>query len=1116
MTNWIARVTQFKRGGGAAVALAGFRGVGKSHFLSAFAAIISQPELRARIGDDHVATASQGLLRRHFQVVFVRRGSGSNLIEELKAAVSNSMGISAAVLGDTSQSILAKVSQQAGDAPVILLFDTAAGRESRVSRDDGLILSEIAEAAKEIGFVGVALDDDISGADGANAVIAEKFTIDYLDPEHLFKIVDAHIFSKNARKQPVLREIYKHFRSDLPGFRWSEPRFTALYPLHPATLEIAPLIRLYIQDFALLGFASDAGVKILGRPADSLIGLDEMFDSVEHRLRNVDELKAAFASFDKIEHSVIARAPVQARLHAKLILKGLFLLSLDGQGATVDDVAACMMIFNDGAVTVNIEGWLRAFAESFPETVTTNLTDSKYCFRVNDSDDINNYLDEAAASVSDEVVWNVLLRQTADRCIDIAATNDFGAKPTPTQIEWRGSQRLGEIVWDADKYQASDVSNLDWIIKLERRSVDLSDSDPDEACPILSWNLAVPNDDEKNIIRRYHVLQTNPELRGQYHNSYATATQIHSIALDRIWQRVFISNSYISYGKEVYLFSEDIGRANSLSQILTATLHPFFVDYYPLHPEFTSLLTEDRTASLVTNFFGAGATESLETQAFAASYALPLGLAVQEGERLVPSPAENLAKLDYVSNLFKSDGDENRILPLRTIYSLLRMAPIGLTKEAQHLVLASLVAQRQFEFVTKSGNRINHRSLDLQIIWNDIEGIARPKAESFSGDQLLSWGRFLTGNNELSSLDKEDDRQKIVDTLANWHVEWKTNRTLANFDSLPDEFLNTTIWRLAMGLKRSFGAAATIIEAYLGEKLSLEDCLRNVADLFNDSEEEYERERKELDELARYITLSERGQAAFYYVSSSEWTGVAEIDEIRRELLTMLTSSSISFNTENSRFDELWTRFQELYSAHYVEKHDVAMNVFASGQTLKDMIASEIWSTFQVITELPLIDRRYAENATTLIREIRAAVCKANVREQLLIKPVCTCTNQFEDLDRLMQLFDELRNVVEHAMESFKKLMLDNKETIISTGNNKFPGSNIEFMLDGFANADKFPSVSAADLRLLKIVFSDLPIQAEIMMEHVPSDDVIEAVLEAEAVRWVDETDAESVILDVN
>ena len=57
----------------------------------------------------------------------------------------------------------------------MLFFDTDSGRESRVARDDGAILSEAAEEGKSMGmFVGVALDDDIAGADGAEFVYREE------------------------------------------------------------------------------------------------------------------------------------------------------------------------------------------------------------------------------------------------------------------------------------------------------------------------------------------------------------------------------------------------------------------------------------------------------------------------------------------------------------------------------------------------------------------------------------------------------------------------------------------------------------------------------------------------------------------------------------------------------------------------------------------------------------------------------------------------------------------------------------------------------------------------------------------------------------------------------
>jgi ABC-type lipoprotein export system ATPase subunit len=47
-------------------AIAGYRGVGKSHFLAMVSVISSHPEVRSLITETHVASASQRLLRRHY------------------------------------------------------------------------------------------------------------------------------------------------------------------------------------------------------------------------------------------------------------------------------------------------------------------------------------------------------------------------------------------------------------------------------------------------------------------------------------------------------------------------------------------------------------------------------------------------------------------------------------------------------------------------------------------------------------------------------------------------------------------------------------------------------------------------------------------------------------------------------------------------------------------------------------------------------------------------------------------------------------------------------------------------------------------------------------------
>src|SRR5204863_4614190 len=162
-----------------------------------------------------------------------------------------------------------------------------------------------------------------------------------------------------------------------------------------------------------------------------------------------------------------------------------------------------------------------------------------------------------------------------------------------------------------------------------------------------------------------------------------------------------------------------------------------------------------------------------------------------------------------------ADLDRKDVISLDELSKRMAVAPYGLTQEAQHLVLAALVAQRQFEFVTSSGNRINHRSLDLQIIWEDIVGIARPSDEAYSSERLLNWAVLLTDDTSLRALRMPQAEVKLVEVLSAWLVEWQKARIVERFDRLPDEKLNSKLWRVAANVKKTFGVIAESIDGLM-------------------------------------------------------------------------------------------------------------------------------------------------------------------------------------------------------------------------------------------------------------------------------------------------------------
>ena len=142
MAKWVNAAATVSPQNGVALALAGYRGVGKSHFLASFGTILALSELRSKVSDAHVATAAQGLLRRHYPLVTVRRGSKDTLLDELKEAIRNTFGPEVEFFGETPGTILTEGLKRSGDLPLVVIIDTAFERGSRVARNDGAILGE--------------------------------------------------------------------------------------------------------------------------------------------------------------------------------------------------------------------------------------------------------------------------------------------------------------------------------------------------------------------------------------------------------------------------------------------------------------------------------------------------------------------------------------------------------------------------------------------------------------------------------------------------------------------------------------------------------------------------------------------------------------------------------------------------------------------------------------------------------------------------------------------------------------------------------------------------------------------------------------------------------------
>ncbi|MDT7540904.1 MAG: hypothetical protein QOE33_808, partial [Acidobacteriota bacterium] len=407
LARWLDALADLPRGRGSARALAGLRGVGKSHTLATFAALVSNAALRPTVADAHVAASARRLAGRHYVVLRTERGTRASFGEELANAFVKAFGGHPSEWLGEPASVLAHAVERARGSTLVLVADTAYGRASRVSRDDGAALAAIAAAARDMdAFIALALDDDISGAEGANVALSQTFKIDYLEPEHLYQIANSYLLKKSAASRDRLHEIYLALRQTVPHFNWSEPRFAALYPVHPLVAEVAASVRLHAHTFAFLPFAALAAQRALNRPSLSLVLLDEVFDHTERELRAAKDLREAFTAYDELTTKAVAQFPALQRLQVRLVLKNLFILSLDGRGATARDLVAALLMQDDAPTPpqqtaptrhkqsaperneqhalARIEEMLRRLAEAAPADALMRTGDGEEtCYRFN-------------------------------------------------------------------------------------------------------------------------------------------------------------------------------------------------------------------------------------------------------------------------------------------------------------------------------------------------------------------------------------------------------------------------------------------------------------------------------------------------------------------------------------------------------------------------------------------------------------------------------------------------------------------------------------------------------------------------------------------------------------
>lgn len=1041
MAKWLDRISVVHSRGGAAFALAGYRGVGKSHFMAVLGAIVSHTELRSAVSDPYISGGAQRLLRRHYPVIHVKRGTAATLIDEITSAVAVAFP-AAARPENTLESLLSVIGQTTGDMPAVILIDTAFERGIRVSRDDGAVLGKIADLAKEQNiFVGVALDDDISGADGVNADIARAYEIDYLDQEHLYTVVNRHVFPKHPLMQPVLHDVYQYFRSVLPNFRWSEQKFTSLYPLHPSILDVAPFVRLHVHDFALLSFASEAGEKILGRPAMSLIALDEVFDKVETGLRAIKDLNEPFTAYDHLNAEVVSKIPVMQRLQAKLILKALMLLSLDGRGASAAEIAQSMLIFDesDPAKAIKtIEEIISLFAAAMPQDVqqiTADGRESKYGFRMTSKDQLNLALDQATAECPPEIIADTLVRLFQERFPEttLQGTKNDGTRPwLECNLNWRGSIRHGRLdfVHSSEKAADNPPSGFDWevLIEVPTGGSPAENAVAQPASGSVVWRPDPLTFSEIDTLRRYHVLTSDNQIKNDFAEEIQAPLHSYGIAAGRILRRSFLEDGKLVIDGFDYNFAEDARDTQSLSSVFSLMLETLFETRFPDHPQFRDVLGSSEVSSLISGLYGG--RDSFGIENLVRNFAEPLGFARMMDEGFELEPFERLVQLPYFASVMKIAENGETVL-LDKIYAPLAAAPYGLVRESQRLVLTALVAERKLDFVTVKGDKINHRSLDLKIIWDDIVGIAKSANSELSKERLLEWAAVLIEGDPPKSVSDKKDVAHVKAGFERWVQGWKKTRVLERFDKLPDDVFNTRIWRTSSGIAKVYNSLAETIGLFLEDAIQLEECLSRIASIFTDSVEEFERKRTELLILEDFVRGAELRERVLTFSLVSQFTADEAIESQRIRLIEAAELCSLDpGDGRNRELGYLLEKYQKDHAANFTGNHDAVMRSHHLQERFVALKTGPVWLEFQTLAGNGLIGSEYLEKVRSVTDRLNQLDCSLATESTVSNLGSCICSFRIDSMSEWELLPEQLLLALETSLSNFRTSLTKKREFI--------------------------------------------------------------------------------------
>ncbi len=1062
--------------------LSGPHGAGKSTSLAVINALAANPDLRSRSQHHQIRNAASVLAGTRLIPVFVDPAEtpSEDLDTALREGFAAATTIAAASGIPAAEWNAAAVSEEPferafGLIPpgcrMLLIVDGLSTWLPTADREAvrGAIstLSAIGERASSDSLsILVALDEESLNGNAACLPLLKCFQVEYLPISTLAKLVDRFIFRKDAKQRTELVKVYDELRRILPTFRWSCEDTTTLYPLHPATIDVAGVLGKYAPSFSFLRFASNAGNRAKGRRELSLVVLDDLFDSCEYELRKAPELASGFEIYDDFVNAAVPRfTESQQRFWSKLVLKGLFLESLAGRSVTARDLSDVMMLYEESDPDAGeriVEGILQAFASHAPRQIVVESTGGATTYRlpVAETGSGTRVVNEIASAIraDDPRLGDVLVGLGAARFPDWPVDLSDSAGYAHLDVPWRGTWRLGRLGFRVETEiveippldaivplsavepseagagenpsataaapagttsqvtfaPAADVCELDWEVSLVPigSPIDLRGG----PASLVLWVPGEPDESDVQILRRLAALRApDPRLDAPGLDRDAVLAEaeaegglvFHHLYLEK---GRFLGPSWEVSGAEQAV-RETLG--GLLARVLDAPL----AERYPQHPVFAGELDDAATRLLVEKFFVGGAGTPNVQQA-AASLAAPLGLA-EESEhghyRFNPSSEMALSLPCNIEPLRLAEAAGDAGVPMAAVYQELRREPYGLQRSAQKLILAAMVASGRLKLVGPNGE-LTVEGLETAGDLDEYTHVLRSGLTLYPNATLLEWSRLVTDTDDLDDLVTAEGRQAVRRALERWLERWQEMDLKARFSEVPPEAATRRTWQLIAASKQYFDSSARQIQSILSEEVTLEDGLGRIVTTFAANPTIYQRALRDLRTLTSFIDWTPYFVGAKEYVLSADRSSEPRIEAARVELLDFIASPHrLLDDNKRRRFETVYESFQKDYADFYVAAHEVHVGSRSDFEALDAYLDSSSWMGFQLLSHVRVVNERYYSLATEMVQNIRDMACELPTRELLIERPSCVCGFRLGNADGIARMMERLRLIVDRG-----------------------------------------------------------------------------------------------------